>query len=239
MTIYTVDQEASTIQYAPVRSFLIIVYTLIAVFSLVSSVFMFNNNYLGPSLLMAYVLFIMLRAIFTNNKRFAQRQESSTSTEIELGEDYIILRQKHKLDIRIQRGEIKKLEEVKNGLTVLGSNIAHSISIPEYLIGFEEVKAKLSIWAPVQTPSVIDYLKYLPPWFFPALGSFICAAPYPYTRSKWLIAIICLLWMGGAVYSAWLAWKRLDIPPREKLRKIIRYGAAFIIFGSFLIIFIT
>lgn len=239
MTTYTVDQEASAKQPMLIKRVLTIALTILAIFFLAMVIIFLRVNDKRMALFMGLILLYMPIGLFLGNKQMARMLETYRTTEIELGDDHLVLRQNHKPNIRIQREEVKKLTEDENGLTVYGANSFHSIAVPYYLIGFEEVKAKLSAWVPIQTQSARDYLKVLPLMLVPSLGGIICVVLFIITRSTWSFVLFCILYMGNSVYAAWFHWQRVDLTPREKRGKMIYYGATLIAFGFLLTLILT
>jgi hypothetical protein len=237
MTIFKVDRDAVLRQQSKIRRILNIPFTLFVVLFLVFIGYFLNIHRAELSLILALVLIGVLRVIYSINKYFDREQESYLTTEIELGDDFIVWRTKHKPDIRIHQDEVTSLLSSDKGLTVQTSNMFHSISIPEYLIGFEKVKSKLSTWTPVQATPKSYYLKYIIPVLLPSLGIIISIVLVFITRTIWPLILVILFYLIRLFFFAWFNWRRLDLSPREKRNKMI-YNGIYIVIGIFFLAYL-
>lgn len=193
------------------------------------------NNLITSSGL-AVALLIILAGFYLIYKQLARQQASYRMAEIELGEDYIVQRQKHKPDIHIQRDEVTGLLLVGKGLTVQTSNIFHSISVSADLIGYEEVKSKLASWAPVQSVSKRYYYKHLATILIPSIGIIVSVLLVLVTQSLWPLTLAVAFYLGRIVFFMWFNWQRLDLTAGHKRTKLIGYGVQFF-FIVFLLIY--
>lgn len=237
MTTFKVDRDVDLRLQKKLRHILNIALTLFIVLPLVIIGYTLNIHWAKLSLILALGLIFVLRVIYSINKYFDREQESYLTTEIELGDDYIVYRKKYKPDIRIQRDEVTSLLSSGKVLTVQTSNMFYSISIGENLIGFEEVKSMLTTWTPVQATPKRYYLKYIIPVLLPSLGIIISIVLVLITRSIWPLIFVILFYLGRLFFFAWFNWRRLDLSPREKRNKMI-YNGINIVIVIFLLAFL-
>lgn len=114
-------------------------------------------------------LFYFTFGTYGTFKYFRKLEETWTSTEFEVGDDYIEMRQAHKPDIRILKDEISYVSSHK-GVTVHTESIFRSIFIPEKLVGFDEVKSKLADWTSIKYTFNKDSLKLVAPLLVISFG---------------------------------------------------------------------
>ncbi|TES89886.1 MAG: hypothetical protein E3J88_05180 [Anaerolineales bacterium] len=229
MTIFKVDQDSVLRKQRKIRRILTIQITLFVVLLLVFIGYTLNIHRAELSLISALVLVGVLICIYFINKHIAREQESHLTSEIELGDDYIVSRTEQKPDIRIHQEEVTSLLSSDKGLVLQTSNIFQSISIPEYLIGFEEVKSKLSAWTLVQATPKSYYLKYIIPVLLPSLGIIISTVLVLITRTIWPLILVILFYLGRSFFFTWFDWRRSDLSPREKRNKMIYNGINIVI----------
>jgi hypothetical protein len=237
MTIYSVDQDTENESLILVRRILIIGLSIIGVLILFGMGYFLWEDNLSASFILFLAFASMLGGIFVFRKQFSKLQESYKSTEIELGEDYIALRQKYRPEIRVMKNEITSLSASKNGFLVQTANKFRSINIADNLIGYEEVKSKLSSWIAFQTSSTIDNLKSMVPLFLPSLGMIICFILIIITRSEWPFSLMILFILARKIYFTWFNWQREDITPDVKRNKLI-YDGLLILVYIFLLVFL-
>jgi len=140
------------------------------------------------------------------------------SYELGLGDDFVLKKQANMPEVEIGRDEITGVQEATskgapNGLVIRTADRHLFISVPAALDGYDEVKAKLADWRPVEPLSTAKYryLQILIWLLMPA--SFLVIF---LSRNEWLVlgvGVILVTFMGFVVIEL---YRSKNIDPRAK-----------------------
>jgi hypothetical protein len=176
-------------------------------------------------------------ASYLLNKQFLKLEESWASSEIELGDDFIELRKKHKPEISIEQEEITMISSRK-GITIQTSNRFRKIAIPENLIGLDEVRSKLSTWVSFQPHPKERLLLNIAPLLITSIAIILGAILAIVTRSIWPVILIILTFLSRIIYFALINRQRIDLTNSAKRSRFISYSFNFLIFIYLLVVVI-
>ncbi|MDH3943597.1 MAG: hypothetical protein OEV06_05845 [Anaerolineae bacterium] len=234
MTVYRMAIAAGTNKYRNLRWAMV---TINILFGILMIGIIFNFQVLDNIILFILSPIYLLILIIGTQRYFRKYEETWTTIEIEVGEDYIESSQKHKQSIRIHRDEISHLSS-KKGITVHTTNVFKSIHIPEKLGRFEEVKDAIGDWAPYMSQSNEQAKKLAYPLLIMVAGIIISVIIAVITRSPWAVAFVILTLAFQTAYLIWATFHRMDIAARSKSLRILYYGLFFLGLIYFFVILI-
>jgi hypothetical protein len=175
-------------------------------------------------LLLVIVLSVALFAFF-GFRALVQLQKVWESIEIEIGDQYIVRRQINVEETRIERGEVVAVQESEKGLLVSTMNNSRSLFIPVQLEeqGYEEVRATLSAWVPVQEASAPRMRRGVLVAVLYVLGYVFVLLSW----SRWLTLFVSLAMVAGLAYLRWL--RRDNKQAASQLKGLSAQTAVFLV----------
>ena len=148
-------------------------------------------------------------------KGLKRNQESWNSYELLIGEDFLIRRIKDFPELEIQQHEITAIKESAIGLHVETNRKDRAIGIASALVDYDDAKARLSRWMPVEKPQQGWLTPSLWTWGLPLLFLILFVCFYLATRS-WIIVATGLPLFVGLIWSLWLIRKSVQVSAHMK-----------------------
>jgi hypothetical protein len=155
-----------------------------------------------------------------------QQQMVWEAFQIELGEDYIALRQLRVPEVRIRREEVTQLQENIGGLRLFTSDRNRSIWIPEAVEDYPDLKKVLSSWAPFHPKPRYAQLSNLALWIGSLLGLMIILV----SSNPWLVLLIGICLVGFYSFFYWSYRHQVSMDPQTK--RILLIGVVMILLVS-------
>lgn len=145
-----------------------------------------------------------------------------------MGDDYITRRQIRIPEIRIHREEVTAIREIDTGLLIFTADKFRSLFIPVEVEGhgYEEVKAALSAWTPVQLKSSVTRAKNAALFILVLAGFGIIL----FSSSPWLVLVVGLVMAGCYTYSYWILRRSKGVDPRFKRKRDFIIVLVFLVF---------
>ena len=170
-------------------------------------------------ILISALLYFVVGILFTKNY-FQKLEEQISSSEYELGEDYIIFRQMHRPDLRISREEISRISE-NNGLRFHTNNLFKSIFIPDNIIGYSEIKVKVRNLDPKEKTYLNWRNQLIAPVLIIIFGIIVTFSLIKVAPEFWEGTLIAMSIITFEGLFAWIDRKRVNLTSRKKLVKIL------------------
>ncbi|MDQ1405350.1 MAG: hypothetical protein QOG55_979 [Acidobacteriaceae bacterium] len=164
-----------------------------------------------------FVILIVLGALVSGVMKGVKRnQESWTSYELAIGEDFLIRRIKDFPELEIQRYEVTSIKESAAGLHVETKMKDRAIGIAPALIDYKDAKERLSRWmVPVQESQQGWMTPTRWMWKLPLLFLLLFGCFYMTTRS-WIIIATGVPLLVGLSWSLWLIRKSVQVSAHMK-----------------------
>jgi hypothetical protein len=157
------------------------------------------------------ILFSIGAIAFGVGRGLKRNQESWSSYELVIGEDFLIRRIKDFPELEIQRQEVTAIKESAAGLHVQTKLKDRTIGIAPALVGYEDAKERLSRWMiPVQESRQgrITPARWL--WSFPLFVIALFGCFFMANRS-WIIVVTGVPLLVGLSWCLWFIRKSLQV----------------------------
>jgi hypothetical protein len=164
----------------------------------------------------AFAILLVLGALAFGVKRGVKRnQESWSSFELVVGEDFLIRKIKDFPALEIQRHEVTAIKESAVGLHVETEVRDRAIGIASALVGYDEVKERLGRWMPVQElkPGWMTPARWM--WGLPLIVLVLFGCFLISTRS-WVIVATGVPLFSGLSWSLWFIRKSVQVSAKTK-----------------------
>jgi hypothetical protein len=185
----------------------------------------FGDNWrqgsIAPLVPAVFVIFLVLGGLAFGVKRgVKQNQESWSSFELVIGEDFLIRKIKDFPTLEIQRHEVTAIKESAAGLHVETNVRDRAIGIATALVGYDDVKDRLGCWMPVQElkPGWMSPARLM--WGLPLIVLVLFGCFLMSTRS-WVIVATGMPLFVGLSWSLWLIRKSVQVSAKTKRLMLI------------------
>ncbi len=165
-------------------------------------------------------------------RTYNQQMAILKSIQIDLGENYILRRQLRVPDVRVGRNEITRLQETGEVLCVLTTKKFHALAVPRTLDHYEQVKAVLLTWAPLQQPSKPAQALN----FGLALGAILGTVIILFSFIPWLVIAAAVIAIGYYGYIYWALRQQEGVDPG--FRRGILFITVWLLFTTVMKMFI-
>jgi hypothetical protein len=226
MTVYRMAEDGGANPYRRIRWIMVPINAILSALIIGISIYVQIID-VKIILVIAPIYFLLLT--YGTYRYFRKFEKNWVSTEVEIGDDFIELRQKHKPSIRIQRDEISFATR-KKGLTVHTANYFRSIHIPDRLVGYEEIISSLKDWALLKPPSLSNKVKLVTPPLMIIIGVLFVIR---FSAPLWPVSVFLLMLLIPSIYFSWINYKRVDLSRREKLTSFLFHSVLFPVLLSF------
>jgi hypothetical protein len=145
-----------------------------------------------------------------------RNQDAWNTYELLIGEEFMIRRIKDFPELEIQRHEVTAIRESVVGIQVETSRKDRTIGIARALIGYEDVKERLSSWE-ISIQKSPEGWGTPAPWvrLLPLVFLLFFAGLYFASRS-WIIVSLAVPLLAGLSWSIWLTQKSVQISAATK-----------------------
>src|SRR5205085_2403476 len=127
-----------------------------------------------------------------------------------------------------------RVDEISNGLCVRTANKNRSLAIPTTLEGFDEVKATLSQWTPLQSMSTDATRRAVVKNWILIIAALLGVAVLFVATDWWVVIPVSIILVGYMTYSYMLLRRIEGVDPNYRRR--IAFGTIFIFLIAILMI---